>query len=84
MFGKPLICCQIQTGTTFINRHGETGLVVPPDNSHALGAAMQSLWDDLDMAFTMGQAARRRYLQYFTADMMTEAYCKIYREVLRG
>jgi len=84
MFGKPLICCQIQTGTTFINRHGETGLVVPPNDSQALGVAMRSLWDDPDMAFIMGQAARQRYLKYFTANIMAESYCKIYREILRA
>jgi len=83
MFCKPLICCQIQSGTTFVNRHGETGLVVPPNDSQALGTAMQSLWDDPDMAFTMGRAARQRYLQYFTADVMTEAYHKIYHEIAR-
>jgi len=81
MFGKPLICCQIQTGTTFINCHGETGLVVPPSDSQALGVAMQSLWDDPGMAIAMGRAARQRYLKYFTADVMTESYCKIYREI---
>jgi len=81
MFGKPLVCCQIQTGTTFINCHGKTGLVVPPSDSQALGVAMQSLWDDPDMATAMGRAARQRYLRYFTADVMTESYCKIYREI---
>jgi len=82
MFGKPLICCQIQTGTTFINCHGETGLVVPPNDSQALGVAMQSLWNDPDVALSMGRAARKRYLQHFTADTMTKSYCNIYHEIL--
>jgi len=83
MFGKPLICCRIQTGTTFINCHGETGIVVPPNDSQALGIAMQSLWNDPGMASTMGRAARKRYLKCFTADIMAESYCKIYHEISR-
>ena len=29
-FGRPMITCEIGTGTTYINEHNKTGLVVPP------------------------------------------------------
>ena len=32
MFGKPMISSEIGTGTTYINVHRETGLVVPPSD----------------------------------------------------
>jgi rhamnosyl/mannosyltransferase len=34
--GKPMISCEIDSGTSYINQDGETGLVVPPANPAAL------------------------------------------------
>jgi len=81
MFGKPMISCEIGTGTTFINLHEQTGLVTPPNDSRALADAMQFLWDHPDRARAMGRAARERYVQHFTADQMARAYCGLYREL---
>jgi glycosyltransferase involved in cell wall biosynthesis len=61
MYGKPMISSEIGTGTTYINVHGETGLVVPPSDHEALRAAMRALWDDPQMAAEMGQRAEERY-----------------------
>jgi glycosyltransferase involved in cell wall biosynthesis len=83
MFGKPMISCEIGTGTTFINIAGETGLVVPPCDSGALGQAMVSLWQNPEMASTMGKNALRRYEAIFSADVMTESYAKLYKELLQ-
>src|SRR5262249_13039827 len=30
--GVPCVCAELGTGTSYANRHGETGLVVPPGN----------------------------------------------------
>ena len=35
--GKPVISTELETGTSYVNVHGETGLVVPPNNATALG-----------------------------------------------
>ena len=83
MFGKPMISCEIGTGTTFINIAGETGLVVPPCDSGALGQAMLSLWQNPEMASTMGKNALRRYEAIFSADIMAESYAKLYNELLQ-
>jgi len=78
MFGKPLISCAINTGTSFINLHGSTGLVVPANDPRALAHALQSLWDYPDMAARMGRAARERYSSTFTADRMAASYADVY------
>jgi len=44
--GKPLISCEIGTGTSYVNLDGETGLVIAPADPNALAAAMQTLWHD--------------------------------------
>jgi len=81
MFGKPMISSEIGTGTTYINVHGESGLVVPPSDHEALRAAMRSLWDNPDMAREMGRRAEARYWQLFTSAQMAEDYAALYREL---
>jgi glycosyltransferase involved in cell wall biosynthesis len=82
MYGKPMISSEIGTGTTYINVHGETGLVVPPSDHEALRAAMQRLWDDPRMAREMGQRAEARYWQLFTSAQMAENYARLYEELV--
>jgi len=82
MFGKPLISCAINTGTSFINLHGKTGLVIPADDPQALAHALQLLWDNPDMAARMGRAARERYASTFTADQMAASYAGVYRALV--
>ena len=45
MYGKPMISSEIGTGTSYINIHGETGLVVPPSQPAAFRQAMRWLWE---------------------------------------
>jgi rhamnosyl/mannosyltransferase len=80
--GKPLVCCEIATGTTYINVHNETGLVVPPADPAALRGALLNLWDDSELAARLGAGARRRYEEFFTGDKMVRAYADLYRELL--
>lgn len=82
MFGKPMISCEIGTGTTFINIDGETGLVVAPGDAAALRAAMGRLWNDPALARAMGRNAAQRFEQVFTSTQMAAGYAALYREVL--
>lgn len=82
MYGKPLISCEMGSGTTFINLAGETGLVVPPRDAAALAQAMQRLWDDPTLAQAMGAKALQRYEEVFTASAMASAYAGLYRRLL--
>lgn len=81
MFGKPMISCEISTGTSFINIGNETGLVVPPCDILALRQAMRYLWEHPDQAEEMGRCAEARYWKHFTADQMVREYVKLYREL---
>ncbi|WP_306579396.1 glycosyltransferase family 4 protein [Pseudomonas sp.] len=82
MYGKPLISCEMGSGTTFINLADQTGLVVPPRDAAALAQAMQRLWDDPLMAQAMGAKALQRYEEVFTASAMASAYAGLYRSLL--
>jgi len=82
MFGKPLISCDIGTGTSFINRHGRTGLVVGRADPEALRGAVNALAGDPDMAAAYGRNARQRYLALFTAEAQAEKYIALYNRLL--
>jgi glycosyltransferase involved in cell wall biosynthesis len=82
MFGKPMVCCEIGSGTTFVNKHGETGLVVPPESPHELAMACNSLLNNKAAAISMGAAARARYEQLFSGAALGRAYADLYREVV--
>lgn len=82
--GRPMICCEIGTGTTLVNIHQETGLVVQPADSSDLAAAMVLLAREPADRERMGANARRRYEQMFTARQMAAAYHDIYLDLLAG
>lgn len=84
MYGKPLISCEIGTGTTFINIDNETGLVVPPSDPFAMRNAMRFLWEHPARAEEMGRNAEVRYWEYFTAEKMSCDYVKLYCELAGG
>ena len=79
MYGKPLISCEIGTGTTYININQETGISLPPESPIALQQAMQRLWDHPNIAREMGVAAQARYNELFTSQKTTEQYVELYR-----
>ena len=81
MFGKPMISSEISTGTSFINSHQETGLVVAPGDPNALRDAMRYLHDNPTRANEMGRQAYHRYLQHFTSGQMVERYADVYRQI---
>lgn len=82
MFGKPLISCEIGTGTTFINIDGETGIAIPPNDDKELGKAMQYLLDNPERASVMGKASERRYWEFFTAELMINSYVDLYSNLI--
>jgi len=80
--GKPLISCEIATGTTYINVHFETGLAVPPADPAALREALMTLWENPPLAARLGAGARRRFEELFTVEKMLRDYVDLYGELL--
>lgn len=63
-------------------RDGETGMVVPPADAEAIGAAMSRLLRDPDEARRMGANARHHVLGGFTARHVARAYESLYDRLL--
>jgi rhamnosyl/mannosyltransferase len=81
MYGKPSVSCELGTGSSFVNRHGETGLVVPPGRPGELSAAVNRLLANRQEREAFGRNARKRYLQHFTADAMVARYAQEYQQI---
>ena len=80
--GKPMISCEIGTGTTFINLTNETGLVINPCSSRELREAMQYLLDHPDIAAQMGKNAKKRSFALFSAAQQAKSYYALYQRLL--
>jgi glycosyltransferase involved in cell wall biosynthesis len=78
----PMVCTGLGTGTTFINRHEETGLVVPPADPASLAAAIRRLLEDDALRRRLGSAARERAKRLFSTEAMTAALAEVYDEVV--
>lgn len=79
---KPMISCEIGTGTSYVNLDGVTGFVVPPQDPEALGGAMRALAGDEALAARLGAAARARYEELFSGPATGRAHHALYTEAL--
>ncbi len=83
MCGKPMITCEIGTGTSFINADGITGFTISPEDAQALRRVMHVLIEDPVRAAAMGRAARERFGDLFTARRMAQSYHQLYQRMLQ-
>lgn len=84
MFGKPMISCEIGTGTSFVNQDRQTGIVIPPEDPAALSTAMRTIAGNHRLAAAFGSNARKRYLEHFTARDMALKYVGVYTSLMAG
>jgi len=79
---KPVVCCELGNGVTWVNQHEVTGLVVPPGDVDALCAALQRLHGDASLRGKLGANGRVRALTKFSIEVMSEATLAVYHRVL--
>lgn len=82
IMGKPMISCEIGTGTSFINLDGKTGVVIPPESESKLAEAMNLLMHDSELAARMGRCARKRYEDNFSGKVLGNNYAKLFKELV--
>jgi glycosyltransferase involved in cell wall biosynthesis len=81
--GKPVVSCDVKTGVAWVNQNERTGLVVPPKNPLALGAAITRLLDDPVLRAQMGAAGRKRFESEFTVEKMMDRVMQVYVRALQ-
>jgi glycosyltransferase involved in cell wall biosynthesis len=67
--GLPVVATDV-TGTNEVVVHGETGLLVPPDDPVALATALATMLTDAGLCRSLGAAARRRVAAVFSVDRL--------------
>lgn len=73
--GLPVVCTELGTGTTFVNKHEVTGLVVPPSDPLALAAAIARLAGDPALRARLGAGGIERARTVLSREaMMRELY----------
>jgi glycosyltransferase involved in cell wall biosynthesis len=80
--GLPVVCTELGTGTSYVNQHGVTGLVAPPNDPAALAAALNRLSGDPELRRVLGSAGRQRVESQFSVAAMLHQTLAFYQEAL--
>ncbi len=78
--GLPVVCTELGTGTSFVNRDGESGLVVPPRDPPALARAINALLADDSLRRRLAAGAVARAAD-FTVERMLAGIQEIYEVI---
>lgn len=80
--GKPVVASRVGGIPEYVEE-GVTGLLVPPGQSGALVAAVQTLLSDRDRLCEFGRRGRERVAELFDADRTNEQIERLFREVAK-
>jgi glycosyltransferase involved in cell wall biosynthesis len=80
--GLPLISTELGTGTSYVNQHEQTGMVVPPNDPQSMAAAINRLLGDDALRKQMGAAALARVRAEFSQEIMAARMLDLYEDVL--
>ena len=80
--GKPVVSTNLNTGVTFVNQHGITGLTVEPRDSMALADAIRTLLGNSNLRLSLGRNAQERAMREFTLERMIDRTVKLYNRIL--
>jgi glycosyltransferase involved in cell wall biosynthesis len=79
--GTPVISTNVPSGVPWVNRHGETGLVVTPGDARALRGAIETLLADGSLRSRFGAAGMARVRSDFTLDRMADRFVALCEEI---
>lgn len=75
--GKPVVSTDLP-GVSFVNRHGETGLVVPPQDAVRLAEALNQILEDPVLRTNWGRNGRERVRTCFSKEQMVQRTLALY------
>jgi len=79
--GTPVISTSVRSGVPWVNRDGETGLVVAPGDACALRTALETLLSDAALRSRLGAAGVERVRAEFTLHAMADRFVALCTEV---
>lgn len=81
--GKPIVNTWLDSGVNYVAPDGVCAITVPPLDSDALSKAVVKLWSDSKLRHSLGEAARRRYVQLFSETTFGESWSGLVRKLLQ-
>jgi rhamnosyl/mannosyltransferase len=75
--GRTVVTSDLATGVTWVNRHGETGLVVPTGDAGALAAACNRLFEDDELRSYLASRAKARARAEFSYAAMARHWDEV-------
>jgi rhamnosyl/mannosyltransferase len=82
--GRPIVSTRLGNGVDFVNRHGETGLAVPPGDIESLAHALKTLLSQDALRHELGARAQKRVCSEFRKERMAGQTLALYREILES
>jgi rhamnosyl/mannosyltransferase len=82
--GLPVVSTRLPTGVPWVNQDGVSGIVVPPDDAAALGAALRRLAQDAALRTSLADGARRRADALFSRERMVRSFKAVIETVVRA
>jgi len=79
---KPVVSTDLPSGVPYVNKHGQTGLVVKPKDSSALTGAINVLLNDSDLRKRFGQNGRNLAETEYAEEVMGQRYYELYCQLL--
>lgn len=80
---KPVISTAIpQSGVSWVNKDGESGLVVKPENPSLIADAIKRLGEDEEYYMHISNRSLNRYKNFFTSETMISKTLSVYNSVL--
>ncbi len=79
--GCPLISTSMGSGTSWVNQHKETGLVVPAKNPRELAKAIRTIVENPSLKKVYSANARKRFENNFKLERMTQKTIELYKKM---
>lgn len=81
--GLPVIASSV-SGTPDVVVDGQHGLLIPPESSEALAAAMIKLMDNPSLCESLGRNARGRVEESFSLEHVAQQYSELYKRLCQS
>jgi glycosyltransferase involved in cell wall biosynthesis len=79
--GLPVVATRVG-GNDEVVMHGETGFLVPNDHASEMARRLLQLFGDENLRRRMGQAGRKRAVDFFSTERMVSAFSSLYQDVI--
>jgi len=80
--GLPVVSTNLNTGVPFVNKDGESGIIVEVGSSKALANAINFLIKNPEKRMEMGKKAQRRAKALFSSKTMVDEIKKVYYMII--